>query len=579
MRLIGRLPLFQRALARVGHGQGARDHQHLGQWTILGREQHAADARVDRQRGKLAAPRREPVSRGPAQRGCAPANRRLRPTRDFRLFGDRGRRPRREPPLCIDRSQLLEQLVSIGNRARARAFDKWKRVDRGQIQRGHAQDDGSQRRAQDFRLGVLGARGIILGVVQAHADPGRDAAAAAGALIGRRLRDLLDLQLRHLVAQRIALDAGQPRVDHVAYARDRQRSLRDVGREDDAAAGAAAEHLLLLVGRQPCVQRQDLDRSRVRPAGKALGQQFGRLADLALARQEHQDVAGTFAPQVLGRGDDRLFELLLVVGLIGRPASERAIAHFDRVVAARDLEHRGRLSAGAEMGGEALCVQRRRSDDQLEIGPLRQELLQIAEQEIDVEAALVRLVDDDRVVGGERPVALRLGEQDAVGHQLDVGVGTGMVGEADLVPDHGAQLGAELEGDARGDAAGGNAPRLRMADQAANAAAGVEADFRDLRRLAGSGLAADDDDLVLANRRGDATAFRGDGEIRWVGDRRARFGALRDLRARGVDRVFDTLPVGRGRASLEPVDPAAERNRVARHAGAKSPAKIGDRPG
>src|SRR6478609_3304971 len=48
-------------------------------------------------------------------------------------------------------------------------------------------------------------------------------------------------------------------------------------------------------------------------------------------------------------------------------AAERAITHFDRIVAARYLEHRRRLAIDAEMAGEALGVQRRRSHDQLQI--------------------------------------------------------------------------------------------------------------------------------------------------------------------------------------------------------------------
>ena len=59
----------------------------------------------------------------------------------------------------------------------------------------------------------------------------------------------------------------------------------------------------------------------------------------------------------------------------------------------------------------------------LRSGAARQQPLQVAEQEIDVEAALVRLVDDDRVVRAQKRIALRLGQQDAVGHQLDVGLG------------------------------------------------------------------------------------------------------------------------------------------------------------
>ena len=56
----------------------------------------------------------------------------------------------------------------------------------------------------------------------------------------------------------------------------------------------------------------------------------------------------------------------------------------------------------------------------LEVGRRSQQPLEVPEQEVDVEAALVRLVDDDRVVGEQLAVALRFGEQDAVGHELDV---------------------------------------------------------------------------------------------------------------------------------------------------------------
>ena len=48
-----------------------------------------------------------------------------------------------------------------------------------------------------------------------------------------------------------------------------------------------------------------------------------------------------------------------------------------------------------------------------------------------------------------RRVALRLGEQDAVGHQLDVAVAGRAVGEADLVADQAAELGLQFLRDAR----------------------------------------------------------------------------------------------------------------------------------
>ena len=108
-------------------------------------------------------------------------------------------------------------------------------------------------------------------VVQAHADARGDAAAAARALIGRRLRDLLDLQQRHLVAQRIALDPREPRVDHVANARapsaksPRRWSRARCGvRRCGGRRAAAARH------RQARVQRQDLDRARRTAGARAM---------------------------------------------------------------------------------------------------------------------------------------------------------------------------------------------------------------------------------------------------------------------------------------------------------------------
>src|SRR3954469_10864944 len=114
------------------------------------------------------------------------------------------------------------------------------------------------------------------------------------------------------------------------------------------------------------------------------------------------------------------------------------------------------------MPRKALGVNRGRGDDELEIAPLRHESLQVPEQEIDVEAALVRLVEDDRVVLLEARVGLRLGEQDAVGHQLDRRAFAKRLVEAHLVSDNGAELAAQFLSDTRRGGARRDAPRLRM---------------------------------------------------------------------------------------------------------------------
>ena len=121
---------------------------------------------------------------------------------------------------------------------------------------------------------------------------------------------------------------------------------------------------------------------------------------------------------------------------------------------------------------------------------------EVAEQEVDVEAALVGLVDDQRVVAAQHPVALDLGQQDAVGHHLDPSLLADPVGEAHRVADRGAELGAQLLGDALGDRARRDAPRLGVADQPARRRGRPEAELGQLRALARPGLAGDDHHLM-----------------------------------------------------------------------------------
>jgi hypothetical protein len=71
-------------------------------------------------------------------------------------------------------------------------------------------------------------------------------------------------------------------------------------------------------------------------------------------------------------------------------------------------------------------------------------LLDITEQEIDVQAAFVRFVDDQRVVLRQPTLTLGFREQDAVGHHFDEIVAAALVGEAHLVADHVTERGPQL---------------------------------------------------------------------------------------------------------------------------------------
>jgi hypothetical protein len=89
----------------------------------------------------------------------------------------------------------------------------------------------------------------------------------------------------------------------------------------------------------------------------------------------------------------------------------------------------------------------------------------------------VGLVEDEGVVAKQAPVALDLGEQDAVGHQLDQRAVADLIGESHGVADCFAQRSAQLVGDALADRAGGQPSGLGVPDGAANTPTDVEADL------------------------------------------------------------------------------------------------------
>ncbi len=485
--VVGRLLCRQRPLARVLHAQRAGDDQHLVQAAALARrQQHAADARIDRQLRQFAPPRRQVV-------------------------------------VLVDGGEFRQQLVAVGDRPARRRLHERELARFAELQRLHAQDHRRQRGAQHLRVGELRPLAELRFVVQADADARGDPAAAAGPLVGRRLRDRLDAQLFDLVAVRVALHARQPGVDDEADAGHGERGFGDVGRQHDAPAGGAGpKHALLLFDRQPRIQRQDLGGRRM-----VLAQRLGRLADFALPRQKDEHVAAAGAGALVDRIDDAVHQRA-VVGVVLVP--HRPVAQLDRIEPPGDVDDRRRRAVGAEVRRETLGVDRRRGDDELQVRPPRQQLLEIAEQEVDVEAALVRLVDDDRVVGGQVAIGLRFGEQDAVGHQLDRRARLRAVGESHLVADHLAGRRGKLLRDPARDGRGGDAARLRVADEPGLPTAKFEADLRQLRGLARAGLAADDDDRVRRDCARDLVPPAADRQRFGIGDRRDRV-----ARARAAD--------------------------------------------
>ena len=518
MGLVGGLLAVGRPLAHILHRQGAGDDQHLLQAALFGAfEHHAAEARVHRQTRQLA-----------AQRG--------------------------QLAVAADRRELLQQGVAVADGLAVRRLDEGEGVDLAQAQVEHLQDHRGQVGTQDLRVGEFGATEEVLLAVQADADARLDPPATALALVGAGLGHRLDGQALDLGAVAVAADARGAGIDHVADARHGQRGLGDVGGQDDLAPRHGLEDLLLLGRGQPRIQRQHLGVPEV-----GLAQHLGAVADLPLAGQEHQHVARALAlaafegGQFVEAGENRLVHrevLLDPVALLVLLGGQRPVPGLHRVGAPRHLHHRRARKAGpTEVLGEAFQVDGRRGDDQLEVGPARQQGLQVAEQKIDVQAALVGLVDNDRVVLVEEAVVLGLGQQDAVGHQLDQAALVALVLEAHLVAHQLTQRRADLFRHPGGHAARGQAARLGVTDQTMGATAQLQADLRQLGGLARAGLAGDHHHLMGADRRLDLVALGGDRQGVVVAHGRHAEAARLDLGGGGLEALQPLRQLGliRGR--------------------------------
>ncbi|CRH67735.1 Uncharacterised protein [Chlamydia trachomatis] len=109
-------------------------------------------------------------------------------------------------------------------------------------------------------------------------------------------------------------------------------------------------------------------------------------------------------------------------------SGEGAIADFDGEGATRDFNNRCRLLQRPMTGqtiphtevlSETLRVDRRRGDDDFQIWARRKQASQIAQDEVNVQAAFVGLVNNQCVVATKQWIGLDFCQQNAVGHQFD----------------------------------------------------------------------------------------------------------------------------------------------------------------
>ena len=341
----------------------------------------------------------------------------------------------------------------------------------------------------------------VVFAVEAVAHAGAHPTAPPGALPGAGLGDRLDRQALQLGAVAVAADAGETGIHDVTDVRHRQAGFGDVGGQHHAPPAGGSENARLLRRRQPGVEGQDVESLR-----EVAFEQAGAVENLAFAGLENEDVAPR-RRRVLGDGFQALHQGRFVVGFGGVLAGagiHGAVDDLHGMAASRHLHHR----RAAEVVGESGGVDGGAGDHHLEIRSAGEQALQAAEEEVHVEAALVRLVHDHAFVAAKPRVPLHFGEQQTVGQHAHAGGGARPVVEAHRVAHFGAQSHAQFFGDAGRHRPRRQPPRLGVGDHAPASESRRQARLGQLRRFAGTGLANHDDHPLGAEQRDDAIDVR-----------------------------------------------------------------------
>ena len=335
-------------------------------------------------------------------------------------------------------------------------------------------------------LGWLRGRAVVMGglVPEPPADAGLGAARTAGPLVGRRLRDRHEFEPRQARARRDPRLPGQPRIDHGGDAGNRQRRLGHVRGQDHLAAADVVEHPILSLGRQVAIERQH---GMPLPLAE-LPDGLLTATDLAHAGQEHEHV-----PRALleGRGHRLGHEHLEVAAV-----AVAEIADGDRKHPPLGMDHGARCCPAplprAEQSGHGLGREGGAHHDHAEIRPHRlPQPHEQAEHEIQLQAALVKLVEHDRGDARQDDVADQPAKHDPGRRDDEPRLAAHLRVEPHLVAHLAADGGAPQACDPVGDGPRCQPPRLEQHD-ASQRPEIVEHGRGHERGLAGAGRRGDD---------------------------------------------------------------------------------------
>ncbi len=308
---------------------------------------------------------------------------------------------------AVERAQALQQLARGGERSRRRCVDE---AQVGVAPRGQFQCEAGEFDLCDFRAALR------LQALRFRPQPVRpslrDAAGAAGALVGRGLRDVDHVQAREATVGVVARLAREPGVDHHAHAGERHAGFGDVGGEHDAAAAVRIrlQHAALLFDGELAVQGEHVD-ARERAGGVAAAgsgpQQRFHARDLALPGQEHQHVARMLCQHLLHRASRLVFQ--------------RFVAACGKV-----RDRHGEAASGTaqprrvEETGQPLAVERGRHHHDAQV--LAQPGLHVQRQrqaQVGRQVPLMEFVEQQRADAFQHRIVLQHAGEDAFGDDFD----------------------------------------------------------------------------------------------------------------------------------------------------------------
>ena len=298
----------------------------------------------------------------------------------------------------LQRAQVGEQFLRVGEGLFLGRFEPAERAQVLHPGGFQGQDHLGQVQALDLGEFLLRTMRVLLLRPEPPAQARRSAAGAPGALVGRGAADLLDQQGVDAAIRIVARNARQAAVDHTPDAVNGQRGLGDVGGDDDLALIVAGHGGVLVARRQFAVQREQDEAAGLVATPDGLD----RLGNLEAARHEDQHVALAARADKVAERLRRLVPDRALVEVAGRGRE----FDLDRERAPLRFEH----AAGLEVLLQRRGVERRRHDQDLEVGPFG--LLQIqraGQRDVAVKVAFVELVEDEgrrrRAASGPGPSA------------------------------------------------------------------------------------------------------------------------------------------------------------------------------